>query len=171
MRAAAVGLPSHPSGAVPENVNLDGGSTQAERLFALAYDDTADELTDFPCRMPSSYAGGGLTVKIHIGRETGTAAADIRLGIAVRRLNTSEDRDTSHTYDFNEATVAMPTSVGTTVEATITFTDGADMDSLAAGEEFLLRARREPTQTAEDDLTDDAYYYLMPSISVYETGT
>jgi hypothetical protein len=42
------------------------------------------------------------------------------------------------------------------VKTTITFTDGADMDSLAAGEAFRLKIRRDADGTGgTDDITSD----------------
>lgn len=159
------------SGNRPEFVRIDGADSGAnEAMFAYAFDDTTDEVVDVPFSVPSDYGSGGFTLKVHLGRATGTAAANVRIGAAIRCLNTAEDRDTTdHAYDFNEVTVAMPTSVGTTVVGTITFTDGTDADSIAAGEQGILRLRREPSDTTNDTLSGDMYLYTQPGILFYET--
>ena len=76
----------------------------------------------------------------------------VRLEAALRRLqDDAEDADSSHTYDFNGVTDTVPNAAGEVGYANITFTDGADMDSVADGELFILRLRRK-----HDDAGDDA---------------
>jgi hypothetical protein len=70
--------------------------------------------------------------------------------------DSSEDIDTSQTYDFNVASVTTaPGSSGQTVKTVITFTSGADMDSWAAGETAIVRVARKSSD-ASDTMTGNA---------------
>ncbi len=143
-----------------------GGSTPAEAVPVWDFDDTSDEYIDIPGRL-SGYDGGGLTVSWPV-LMTSATSGNIRVGAAFRRLDTGEDVDAAHTYDFNEATVAVPATSGAPVIASIAFTAGADMDSLADGEAFILRLRREPSDTTNDTATGDAEF-LLAGLLVKET--
>lgn len=133
-----------------------GGSSPAESIAVLDFDGgSTDEYMDFHCRLSEDYAGGGLTFKIRFSMSSATSG-NVRLGIAIRRIaDDAEDVDASHTYDFNEATVAVASAAGELKYATITFSDGADMDSWAAGEEAVVRFRREASDTTNDTATGD----------------
>jgi hypothetical protein len=56
---------------------------------------------------------------------------------------------TAHTYDYNAATFTTASVIGEWAYDAITFTDGADMNSLANGEFGILRIRREPADAAD----------------------
>jgi hypothetical protein len=84
-----------------------------------------------------------------------------RWGAAIRRLNDdAEDLDSAHTYDYNDTDDTAASASGELSYPTIAFTDGADMDSLADGETFILRVRRNASH-ANDTMTGDAEL-LMP---------
>ncbi len=133
-----------------------GGSTPAESAMLLAYDASATEYADWKVRMPAHYAGGGLTLIIEWMAASATAN-DVVWEAAIRRIeNDAEDIDGSHTYDFNTATATTTASAtGETVNTTITFTSGADMDSWAAGETAIVRIRRKH-DNAGDTMAGDA---------------
>ena len=122
---------------------ITGTSTPAEAVPVLDFDDTAVEYTDFYCVMPRNYAGGGVTLTF-----VWSAAAATNNGAwaaAFRRVqDDAEDLDTTaQTYDFNTTADLTPASaVGEVAYDTLAFTDGADMDSVAVGEYFILRIRR-----------------------------
>jgi len=131
-----------------------GGSTPAESKLVALFGASSAEYLDFYLTLPISYGGSGMTVKLKwtIGELSTTA----RWEAAIRRLqDDAEDFDTAHTYDFNGISAAAPSVLREVDYATISFTDGADMDSLAAGEAFVLRLRRDPTH-GDDDATIDA---------------
>lgn len=162
--SARDGVPSATSGAV--HGILAGGSTPAEGVPYLAFDSAADEYADFLGVMPRNYAGGGLTCKLYWAstQTSGTC----RWGVAFRRIaDDAEDVDTSHTYDFNTGGATTASAVGEVDYFDITFTDGADMDSLAVGELFNLRVFRDGDGTSgTDDLTGDAF---LIAIEIKET--
>jgi hypothetical protein len=68
-------------------------------------------------------------------------------GAAIRRLTLdSEDIDTSQTYSFTDGTAtAVSGTAGALKSVAITLTSGANMDSLAAGEPYVFRLRRNAT--------------------------
>lgn len=136
-----------------------GGSTPAENYTVYDFDDTTAEYLDYLCYLGPNYAGGGLTITLPWTATSATSNAVVWRA-AIRRLNTSEDVDASHSYDFNSASASSaPATNGQPVYPTVAFTSGADMDSLVAGEMFILRVGRLPTD-AGDTMTGDAELWL-----------
>jgi len=92
---------------------------------------------------------------------------DVVWAAAFRRMEAEvEDFDSLHSYAFNGATDAAPDPAGSITHfGGISFTDGADMDSVAAGETFVLRVQRTATD-GSDNLNNDA---LLWSIALKES--
>ena len=144
--------------------SIAGASSPAERFTVLAYDDGATlEHFDFPLIMPQSYGGGGLTLRFLSGAAAATGTYII--GAALRRIeDDTDDLDTSaHTYDYNNTSaITAPSAIGEIGYDTLTFSSGADMDSVAAGDMFILRIRVDGDTT----ITGDTYLH---QIEVRET--
>ncbi len=140
---------------------LTGAATPAESVPVLDFDDTTAEYADFYCVLPTTYAGGGLTVILGYSTVDTTDVVDWEC--AIRRVaDDAEDLDTTaHSYDFNGVVDTAPSVIGEVAYATITFTSGADMDSLAAGEYFILRVTRDPTPDSGTDVTGDASLHFI----------
>lgn len=143
-------------------------STSAEVIPVAAFDGTTREYWDFyNLRMPEHYDGGGVTAEI-----VSSGAADPTTGwawdLAFRKITPDvDDLDAEdHTYAFNGAAAAKPSAIGETVEDTITFTDGADMDSVGAGDHFILRCARDVADAGDDMSSNDAYLH---AIALYES--
>ena len=140
-----------------------GGSTPAEQVPYWAFDAAADEYLDFYCRL-QGYAGGGLTFTLTWMAATATTGGVLwALGIR-RSADDAEDLDTSQTYDYNEVRDVAASVSGENSYFNITFTSGADMDSLADGEDFILRLRRrgsDNTSTTGDDMAGDAQFMAL----------
>jgi hypothetical protein len=131
-----------------------GGSTPAEAVQVHDFDAATIEYLDYKCRL-HGYAGGGLTFRIFWSASSATSN-ECRWGIAVRRVaDDAEDIDTAHTYVYNDVDATAPSASGEVDYATITFTDGADMDSWADGEIAIVRIRRNATHV-NDDMAGDA---------------
>lgn len=130
-------------------------SSPVAALPVYDFDDTDAEYLDFYCRL-EGYASGGLTITVDWSATTATTG-DVLWGAAIRRIaDDAEDMDAAHTFDYNNATADTAASAsGERSRVTVTFTDGADMDSLATGEPFVLRLRRLPTDAA-DTMAGDA---------------
>jgi hypothetical protein len=154
---------SLPATSYAELTSLTGGATPGERIILANFDDTTDEYIDLPdLVMPRAYAGGGLTLTIRWMAASATTG-NVIWGAAFRRdQDDAEDWDTTaHSYDFNASSgVAAPSAVGETSYDTITFADGADMDSVAAGEGFCLRIRRD-ADNGSDTMTGDARFWTI----------
>lgn len=145
---------------------VTGASTPAESVPVLDFDDTTAEYADFYCMMPRNYGGGGLTLTF--AWSAAAAANTAVLRAAFRRVqDDAEDLDTTaQTYDFNTTGALTPASaVGEVAYDSLTFTDGADMDSVSVGEYFILRVGRAPAD-ANDTLVGDA---SLHAIEIKET--
>lgn len=134
-----------------------GASSPPEQVPCWAFDAAADEYLDFYCTL-TGYGGGGLTFTIKSMAATATTGGAL-IGLAIRRIqDDAEDVDVAQTYDYNEVRVPVASASGEFTYDTITFTNGADMDNLANGEDFILRMRRrgsDNTATTGDDAAGD----------------
>ncbi len=122
----------------------------------LDFDDSTDESIVFAGVMPRHYAGGGLTVTVGWMAATATSGT---ISLDAAFMSVTDDADDLDSDEFAAANNANPTTASATGEvdyATITFTDGADMDSVAAGEYFRLKITRDADgTTSTDDLSGD----------------
>ena len=124
---------------------------------ALDFDGATDEEAVFTGVLPRNYAGGGLTVYCHVAFTSATSGSG-RLQADIERMDASSldiDAD-SFTASFQSTGVTAPGTSGQIIVGTITFTSGAQMDSLAAGEPFRLKIRRDADGTSgTDDIATD----------------
>lgn len=135
---------------------LAGASTPAESIPLLLFDDATIEYVDFLCRLSVKYAGGGITLSL-LWSATSATSNNCIWQAAFRDLpDDAEDLDTTaFTYDYNTVTAAAPSAVGEQSYDTITFTDGADMDSTPAGDYCILRVARKASD-GSDNMSGDA---------------
>ena len=149
-RPVAVLWPRPPRATSAYPTQIAGGSTPAENINVWSFVDSGTRYMDFLVAL-HGYDGGGLTVRIAHGTQSGTLGNNVRIGAAFRRINDdAEDLDTSHSYDFNLATFVTASAREEWAYDTITFTDGADMDSLANNEYAYLRIERLPADGADN---------------------
>lgn len=132
-----------------------GGSTPTEQVAVWDFDGTTNEFMDFECEL-IGYGGGGLTFT---GKYLMTSATTgvVKWEAALRRFeDDAENLGSSHSYDFNSAAEdTVPNVSGEPGYFSVTFTNGSDMDSVATGEKFILRIRRNNT-TSGTNATGDA---------------
>ena len=123
----------------------------------LDFDDTTDETAEFGGVMPRHYGGGGVTVTIGwMATDTTVTPHNCIWDAAFKSVSDDADDLDSKSYAaVNSVTDAEASASGEVAYATITFTDGADMDSVAAGEYFRLKVTRD-ADNGSDTLTDDA---------------
>lgn len=139
---------------------IAGGASPNESIPVLDFDAAADEFTDFYGFLPAHYSGGGLTVTL-VWSASSATSNNVVWGAAVRRVvDDAEDLDTSHTYDYNFVTAPAASAQGEVSYDNITFTSGADMDSLTAGEMFVLRVIRDADH-ASDTMAGDAELHFV----------
>lgn len=123
----------------------------------LDFDGSTDEEAVFTGVLPGNYAGGGLTVRLLVGMTSATSGS-ARLQADIERINSGGldiDAD-SFTGSFQSAGLTVNGTSGIFTWVDIAFTSGAQMDSLAAGEAFRLKVRRDADGTSgTDDQTTD----------------
>jgi len=126
----------------------------------LDFDAGTDESAVFSAVMPRSYAGGGLTVYIHWSASSATSN-DCIWDVAFERIGDSQlDVDGDSFAAVNSVTDTAPGTTGHVTIANVTFTDGADMDSVAVGELFRLKITRD-ADNGSDTMTGDAELHAV----------
>lgn len=119
----------------------------------LAFDDTTAQTCYFPILLPSAYNSGGLTVKVHYSMTSATSG-DVDCDVAIERIGDQQldvDSDSFAAANVVDNTT-VPSTSGLVDVLTITFTDGADMDSLAAGEYGRISVSFDSAGTASGDI-------------------
>lgn len=120
-------------------------------VTVLDFDDSTDESIDFGGYMPAHYSGGGFTVVIGWMATTATSGT-ISLDVAFKSVtDDADDLDTKAYAAVNNANPTTASATGEVDYVTITFTDGADSNSVAAGEYFMLRVTRDANGTTSTD--------------------
>lgn len=122
----------------------------------LDFDDSTDEAAIFRGFMPTNYSGGGFTV-IVLWMATSATSGAISLDVAFMSVSDdADDLDTKTFAAFNNANPTTASASGEVDYTSITFTDGADSDSVAAGELFFLKVQRDGNgTTSTDSMTGD----------------
>ena len=142
-----------PQANVPPSSNA---ATQAVRNMhpILEFDDSTDEYAVFEGVMAPHYDGGGLTVYAAVVFETDTNTDhEAQLEISFERIgDAQQDIDSDGFAAVNDMTCTVPATCGNTEVGSVAFTDGADMDSVAAGELFRLKVG---CDTSDSDFSDD----------------
>jgi len=121
----------------------------------LDFDDTTDESAIFGGILPRNYDGGGITIYLHYAMSSATSGNIVWHATFERIGDEVQDIDSDDFAEANTDTDAVPSVSGKVGVASITFTDGADMDSIAAGEAFRLKATRD-ADNASDTTAGDA---------------
>lgn len=120
----------------------------------LDFDTTTQETAIFRGFLPADYASRGVTITLVVAATSATSGT-IGFDVAFERIDASGlDIDAD---SFASATTVTATTVpgtsGQVLYLTVNVSDGANMDSLAAGEMFRLRIRRD---VSNDTATGDA---------------
>jgi hypothetical protein len=120
----------------------------------LDFDADANESAVFSGVMPQHYAGGGVTVYLHYAMSS-AEANDVDLDVAFERIgDQQQDIDADDFAAVNSVdNTTVPGNSGDVDIVDVAFTDGADMDSVAAGEGYRLKVTRDAvSDTAAGDL-------------------
>lgn len=120
----------------------------------LEFDTTTQEGAVFLGVLPRHYSGGGITVYAHWAAATATSGT-IGWDVAFERIgNGSQDIDSDGFASAQTITAATVSGTSGNVSITsVAISDGANIDSLAVGEAFRLRIRRD---VANDTAAGDA---------------
>ena len=107
--------------------------------------------------LPAHYSGGGLTIETFWSFTSATSGS-LRVQTSIERIDASSlDIDADSFATANSAGGTAPGTSGQVIKVTTTHASGAEMDSLAAGEAFRLKIRRDADGTSgTDDITTDA---------------
>ncbi len=109
----------------------------------LAFDAATDWFAVFSGVLPRNYAGGGVTVYLHWCAESATSG-NVIWDVAWERIGEGQqDIDADGFAAVQSVTAAAPGTSGHIDIAAVTFTNGAQMDSVAVGEGFRLRVSRD----------------------------
>ena len=125
----------------------------------LDFDATTNESAIFRGVMPRHYGGGGLTVYLHYAMSSAEADT-VDWDVAIERIGDGQqDVDSDSFAAVNSVdNTTVPGTSGLVDIVSVAFTDGADMDSVAAGEMFRLKVTRD---AASDDAAGDAELYAV----------
>lgn len=129
------------------------GSTPKIQYEVLAYDASTIEYMDFICRVSDRYTGASFNLKI-FWTATSATSGNVVWEAAFHRNPTSEDIDTAHTFSYQSVTAAAGATNGFPTYSSIAFTQ-SQADSIAAGEQTILRIRRNAS-SGSDTMTGDA---------------
>jgi hypothetical protein len=136
-----------------------GGSTPAENHEVYDFDGTTDEYLDFLCYALTAV---GITIT-HEFMMSSATSGNIEIETALRRRDTADDIDVSHSYSFQSSgAVSVPGTSGYSKQTTTAHTTGAQMDSVVAGERFILRVKRD--NTVASNASGDMEYMGIPVI-------
>lgn len=123
--------------------------------MVLDFDDTAAESATFGGVLPRNYGGAGITATL-IWLGTTATTGNVKWNAQFERhQDDTDDLDTDSFATAQTATGAAATTSGACQYTTIAFTNGAQIDSLAAGESFRLKVTRDAADGA-DTMTGDA---------------
>lgn len=121
----------------------------------LDFDAASDESAIFTGVLPRNYGGGGLTVYLHWAATSATSGAVVWNAAFERIGEGSQDIDSDGFASAQAGTATAPGTSGNVDIQAITFTDGAQIDSLAVGESFRLKITRD-ADNGSDTMTGDA---------------
>lgn len=122
----------------------------------LDFDAAVNELAVIQLFMPRNYDGGGVIITLGAAASSATTN-DMSWATFFKSVSDNADNlDEKNFADpqVNQA-VDAPTTLGNVRYFTITHTDGAQMDSVAAGEMFFLMIMRDAQDSTNDDMAGD----------------
>lgn len=147
--------------AAPQST-ITGGGTPGEPLESVSifsFDDTVTTYMDFRATL-FGYDGGGLTLNLFWSAASAVSGT-VQWQIAIRRMAEGVDVITdTHPYSYQTNSVPAPAVVNRIDRLTVTFTNGAQMDSWADGEIAVIRVRR--NVNSPDTMIGDARLWGPP---------
>jgi hypothetical protein len=127
---------------------------QRNQHFVLNFDTTTQETAFWRTALPRHYAGGGVTVYVHWAAATATTGT-VGWDVSFERIGDgSQDLDADGFATAQTVTAAtVPATTGNVDITNVAVTNGANIDSIAVGEVFRVRVRRD---VANDNAAGDA---------------
>lgn len=110
----------------------------------LDFDDSVNEDIVFSGVLPRHYDGGGLVVYLHYAMSSATSG-DIDWDVAFERIgDQQQDLDSDGFASVQSVdNTTVPGTSGLVDIVNVTFTDGAQMDSIGVGEGFRIKVTRD----------------------------
>ena len=128
-------------------------------FLVLDFDDTTAEGGVFRAIMPRNYAGGGITVYVHWAATSATSGTGGWTVEIERNADGGTDTDADSFASAQTITAAtVPGTSGVLIYTNVAITAGANMDSLAVGESFRMRIKRD---VANDTATGDLELFTV----------
>ncbi|MFH1265446.1 MAG: hypothetical protein ABIK89_06930 [Planctomycetota bacterium] len=120
----------------------------------LDFDASADEAALFTGFVPWHYAGGGITVYAIVAFSTDVNNTHTgQLEIAFERIgDAQQDLDADGFAAARDLTVTVPATGGLTEIGSVLFSDGVEIDNVAAGELFRVKVN---CDTSDSTFTGD----------------
>lgn len=109
--------------------------------------------------MPQHYDGGGLTVDFFFFSEA--TSGNFKLDAAWKRCNEGANILTKVFAAVNTVTIAAQGMARNVTKATITFTNGADMDSVISGDPFQFLYTRDSADAADTANSNDLEFWML----------
>jgi hypothetical protein len=146
-------LNNEPSASAYATLDTRAGTT----IPVLDFDDSSSETAEFGGFMPRHYAGGGVTVTIGwMATDLTVTPHSVAWDVAFKSVtDDADDLDSKAFAAVNTVVDQEADASGEVAYATVDFTDGVDMDSVAAGEYFRMSVKRDHDH-GSDNLTGDA---------------
>ena len=147
---------------------LDVVTGSGEPDTVLDFDASVDETAVFKRNMPNHYDGGGVTVSIIFAMSSDhDPAHKVRWDAAFSLIHdfsatTGVQAITGDGFvAVNSITGNPHDDIGKTEQANITFTNGADMDSIEKNDGYLIKITRDANHGTDDDATGDAELWMV----------
>ena len=127
--------------------------------LVLQFDTTTQEAAYWKAVLPRDYGGNGITVYVHAAMASATSGT-LGWDVAFERIGSaSQDIDSDGFATAQTITAAtVPGTSGHVMILNVAVTDGANIDSIAVGETFRVRLRRD---VANDTATGDADFVAL----------
>jgi hypothetical protein len=128
--------------------------------LVLDFDAATDESAVFSGVLPQHYGSGGVTVYLHWSASGVTTNAVVWTAAFERVGAGQQDIDEDGFATANSVTATAPGTDGFVDIASIAFTNGAQMDSVAVGEKFRIKVTRDADNGA-DTMAGDAELHAV----------
>ncbi len=135
----------------------------------LDFDPDTDESMYFTGVMPQRYTGNGVYVYIYFAMTTATSDT-VKWAVAFENLGGGvQDLDTDGFATAQTVTSSLPATSGVVSHTTfVSFSDGAQMDSVDANDPFRLHLMRDADDATYDTASGDAEVVI---VYIYEQGS
>lgn len=131
----------------------------------LEFDASTAESAIFTGVLPNDYSGAGITAAIYWAGATATSG-NVMWQVAIERIDAGGQDTDSDGFASAQAfaAAAANASSGVITKSTLNISNGANMDSLAAGDLFRLKVTRDASN-ASDTMTGDAQLFRVMLVS------